>query len=198
MAWFRNHYRCPQCRRSWSDEWSATCDDDCPHCGLRHVSPTESEDLTVVVEPTRDGAFALLRSPPTAEHSPDYVEVGRFATHAAAEAERGRPQNSERVRHLNDAFRQTFAGGKVVLSVGVVELPDMVKANALLEVARYDRFDADNDPYGEHDFGAFEFVGRRFYWKIDYFDRDMEGGSEDPADPEQTTRVLTLMLADEY
>jgi DNA-directed RNA polymerase subunit RPC12/RpoP len=43
--WFRNHYRCAVCHRTWTDEWSATCDDDCPHCGARHMSPYKSEDL---------------------------------------------------------------------------------------------------------------------------------------------------------
>ena len=43
--WFRNHYRCGQCGNEWSDEWSATCDDDCPKCGARHWSPVDSEDL---------------------------------------------------------------------------------------------------------------------------------------------------------
>jgi DNA-directed RNA polymerase subunit RPC12/RpoP len=44
MAWFRNFYRCANCNRTWTDEWSATCDDDCPHCGARHMSPYKSED----------------------------------------------------------------------------------------------------------------------------------------------------------
>jgi hypothetical protein len=43
--WFVNHYRCPQCEGEWTDKWSATCDDDCPHCGLRHIEPFKSEDL---------------------------------------------------------------------------------------------------------------------------------------------------------
>lgn len=42
---FRNHYTCPQCGHSWQDSWTATCDDDCPSCGKRHISPTHSEDM---------------------------------------------------------------------------------------------------------------------------------------------------------
>jgi DNA-directed RNA polymerase subunit RPC12/RpoP len=45
MAWFRNHYRCARCGHEWSDEWSATCDDDCPNCGARHMSPYKSDDI---------------------------------------------------------------------------------------------------------------------------------------------------------
>ena len=41
---FRSYYVCPQCKHEWTDEWSATSDDDCPNCGARHISPTESED----------------------------------------------------------------------------------------------------------------------------------------------------------
>jgi len=61
------------------------CDDDCPYCGARHMSPYESEDLTEVIEP--DGEeFAVLWSPETAEHDPAYCELGRFSTQADAEA----------------------------------------------------------------------------------------------------------------
>jgi hypothetical protein len=103
-----------------------------------------------------------------------------------------------RIRDLNDAFRRTFAGGKVMLTMGVAELPDTVRAKALQMVAEFDRFTEDNDPRGEHDVGIFELVDRTFFWKIDYYDRQCEFGSEDPSDPERTTRVLTIMLASEY
>ena len=56
----------------------------------------------------------------------------------------------------------------------------------------------DNDPHREHDFGSFEIEGETYFFKIDYYALDMIGGSEDPADPEKTTRVLTIMRADEY
>jgi DNA-directed RNA polymerase subunit RPC12/RpoP len=42
---FRNFYRCDHCSGEWVDVWSATCDDDCPHCGPRHMSPFKTEDV---------------------------------------------------------------------------------------------------------------------------------------------------------
>jgi hypothetical protein len=78
--------------------------------------------------------------------------------------------STERIRELNDAFRSSFSGGKVMMTPGVHDLPDCVKADALVKVARFCEFTTDNDPYGEHDFGFFELVGRTFYWKIDYYD----------------------------
>ena len=105
---------------------------------------------------------------------------------------------TERIRTLNDAFRRTFAGGKVVMTASVASLPEMVRANALIEVSRFDNFTPDNDPHGEHDFGSFDLCGRKFFFKVDYYDPNMEFGSEDPSDPDRTTRVLTLMLAEDY
>jgi hypothetical protein len=103
-----------------------------------------------------------------------------------------------RIRALNDAFRATFLGGRVVVTPGVRALP--LDANTLLleRVRTFSEFNSDNDPHGEHDFGAIEINGASFFWKIDYYDSALEAGSEDPADPAQTTRVLTIMRADEY
>jgi Protein of unknown function (DUF3768) len=106
--------------------------------------------------------------------------------------------STDRIRELKDAFRSTFRGGRVMMTSGVDELPDCVKADALVQVATFSEFATGNDPHGEHDFGSFTLVGRKFFWKIDYYDNELQHGSEDPSDPGQTTRVLTLMLASEY
>lgn len=102
------------------------------------------------------------------------------------------------IADLNDAFHQTFIGGKVMLTASVAALPEDVQAHALATVRAFDAFTTDNDPYGEHDFGAFELAGHRFFWKIDYYDTNLEFGSEDLADPSKTTRVLPVMLAEDY
>lgn len=103
-----------------------------------------------------------------------------------------------RIRVLNDNFRSTFIGGRVVLTAGVSELPMDTKARVLLRVQTFARFNVRNDPYGEHDFGSFRLSGRKYFWKIDCYDERCEFGSEDSADPAKTTRVLTIMLAEEY
>jgi hypothetical protein len=36
------------------------------------------------------------------------------------------------------------------------------------------------------------------FWKWDYFDLDLQMASLDPSVAEITTRILTIMLADEY
>ena len=60
-----------------------------------------------------------------------------------------------RIRELNDAFRKTFAGGKMVMSASVAALPEMVRASALIKVAEFTDFTQQNDPHGEHDFLSF-------------------------------------------
>lgn len=106
--------------------------------------------------------------------------------------------NAEKVRALNDAFRTQMTGGRVMLTAGVDALPSDVKAVVVHRVATFSDFTEDNDPHGEHDFGNFTLAGRKFFWKIDYYDVNMEFGSEDPTDASKTTRVLTIMLAEEY
>jgi hypothetical protein len=84
------------------------------------------------------------------------------------------------------------------MTVGVSALPRDVRAMAICEVETFDAFSRDNDPHGEHDFGSFELADQKFFFKLDYYDRALEFGSDDPADPAKTTRVLTIMLAEEY
>jgi len=105
---------------------------------------------------------------------------------------------TDRIRVLNDNFRSTFVGGRVLTTASVAELPLDVKARLFLAVQSSSNFTKDNDPYDEHDFGAIELEGEKYFWKVDYYDNDSRFGSEDPADPENTTRVLTIMRADEY
>ena len=100
-----------------------------------------------------------------------------------------------KIARLNDAFRTSLTGGTVLLTVGVQELPDMVKAAAIRKVVDFDDFNEDNDPYGEHDFGSFELCNRRFFWKIDLYE---EPGVKSENGEPVVNRVLTIMLADEY
>lgn len=103
------------------------------------------------------------------------------------------------IRRLNDSFRCSLSGGgKRLITAGVAALPAWDQAAILSKVMEHDEFTDDNDPHGEHDFGAFDHAGKRIFRKIDYYDPSMEFGSEDPADPVKTTRVLTIMFADEY
>ena len=53
MAWFLNVYKCDRCKRRWTDEWSCMCDDECPHCGARDMTPYASEDLTTLIKEER-------------------------------------------------------------------------------------------------------------------------------------------------
>ncbi len=74
----------------------------------------------------------------------------------------------------------------------------MFVAAVLGKVRTFNDFTEDNDPYGEHDFGSFVHHEEKMFWKIDYYDKMMTAGSEDPSDGGVTTRVLTVMLASEY
>jgi len=106
------------------------------------------------------------------------------------------------IRELNDRFRRgdNAVPGSWMMTAGVQQLAGDGACKALLisMVASFETFDEGNDPHGEHDFGAFDFAGQRLFWKIDYYAPDLEHGSENPADPAKTIRVLTIMRADEY
>lgn len=106
--------------------------------------------------------------------------------------------STARIRELNDSFRRSFCGGRVNLTVGVASLPAVDMSTVLERVQTFGAFCAANDPYAEHDFGAIDYDGMRYFWKIDYYDQSLQGASPDPSDPHLTMRVLTVMRADEY
>lgn len=105
---------------------------------------------------------------------------------------------ADRIRALNDAFRRTFVGGAVMITAGIEAMPLDQRRSILQKVRSFDAFSEDNDPHQEHDFGSIDEAGIRCFWKIDDYDRKTEFGSPDPADPAVTTRVMTIMLAEEY
>jgi Protein of unknown function (DUF3768) len=100
------------------------------------------------------------------------------------------------IRELNDVFRKSLVGGRVAATARAASRSDF--SEILDRVRSFGEFTEGNDPYGERDFGAFKHRGERFFWKIDYYNRDLTAGSPDPSDANVTCRVLTIMFAEEY
>lgn len=121
-------------------------------------------------------------------------------SHAALHAQAQANPLTKRIRELNDLARTAMGVcSKVYMSHGVAALPAEDRSRLRELVERFDAFTYDNDPHGEGDFGAVEHHGVRYFWKIDYYAKGSDCyGSEDPSDPKQTDRVLTIMRADEY
>ncbi|CDA17752.1 putative uncharacterized protein [Acetobacter sp. CAG:267] len=111
---------------------------------------------------------------------------------------KGEKMDIEKIRRLNDTFRKTFYGGRVVLTRCVQSLPDDDRKELLKQVQAFDNFTEDNDPYGEHNFGAINFKNDTYFWKIDYYDTDYNYFSPDASDSDVTNRVITIMRGDEY
>ena len=106
--------------------------------------------------------------------------------------------NIKRVAELNDNLRKTFKGGRVVMTSGINRLGEGTVAQVLRAVREFDDFNPGDDPYGEHDFGSIVVDGAKCFWKIEYYDRNMEYHSPAKDNPEVTQRVLVIMLAGEY
>jgi hypothetical protein len=113
----------------------------------------------------------------------------------------------------NDLFRKTLTDpaavsaitvnkekiiGQIVFTQGITGEDWAFIAKVSHAVATFDTFTADNDPYGDHTFGAFEVDGEKLFWKIDLYDENYEYGSQDPSNLAVTRRALTIMLASEY
>jgi hypothetical protein len=94
---------------------------------------------------------------------------------------------------LNDRLRTTFGGGRVQTAAGMFDLDARLRGRALCVMSRWKKF----DEISEHDCGAFIFAGYKFEWQIEYRGKDGTGFSPDPADPDQTLRILTLTATDD-
>ncbi len=111
---------------------------------------------------------------------------------------------AEQIAKLNDRARSGFdPSARIMFTRGCLDAfcsgdtPSGLVAQAeLINTIRRHRFE--EDTYGERDFGAFTFRGEKVFFKIDYYDLNLEYGSEDPADASITARVVTIMLAAEY
>lgn len=74
------------------------------------------------------------------------------------------------------------------------EHPAIIQAQ-LLAAFRCCEFAADSP---ERDFASILFRERKVWMKIDYYDLDCAYGSEDSADASITTRVITILLPEDY
>jgi hypothetical protein len=106
--------------------------------------------------------------------------------------------DTDRIRQLNDNLRQDLSSGYAVLTPGVAALGQEAVDRIVKTIQVFDDFCHANDPHQEHDFGSFDVDGHTILFKIDYYDKTMSMHSPDAADPTVTTRVITIMLADEY
>jgi hypothetical protein len=101
---------------------------------------------------------------------------------------------SSKIATLNDTARRNVMS--YMTSAGVISLEPSIVGDIYTAVYNYRKFTEDNDPYGEHDFGSFKIHGQKIFWKIDYYDQQLQYWC-DPLDPE-CRRVVTIMLAEEY
>ncbi|KQM14682.1 DUF3768 domain-containing protein [Novosphingobium sp. Leaf2] len=105
---------------------------------------------------------------------------------------------AEAIARLNDHLRTTGTGGAILITRNVKHITGFDADVLAAALAAYDEFGPGSDPYGERDFGTMTLWGYDLLWKIDYYDKDLKFGSDDPDNPAVTSRVLTVMLASDW
>lgn len=106
--------------------------------------------------------------------------------------------NISEIALQNDNFRKHLSQGTLVLTQGIRSNTKEDLEAIITKVRTFDNFDENNDPHNEHDFGAFDYKGKRIFWKIDYYDQEFLYLSPDVSNPRVTNKVLTIMYAEEY
>ncbi|MCV6826079.1 MULTISPECIES: DUF3768 domain-containing protein [Halocynthiibacter] len=116
-------------------------------------------------------------------------------------------EKAKLIAEHNDRFRNTWGAdftipGQIVMTQAVAALSPAWITRAMAAIQRFDDFTEDNDPYGDHCFGAVEItVGdetKTIWFKIDLYDWNLEYGAEDPTDLEKTKRVMTVLFPSDY
>jgi hypothetical protein len=114
-------------------------------------------------------------------------------------------EQTERIARLNDMARQAMGVAcTAVATVGFRSLPEPDQSRVRELIETYDAFDEDNDPHGERDFGCVHQLGdgrwtterprlrdderERVFWKLDYYDHQMEFASDDAAGADHHAR----------
>ena len=117
------------------------------------------------------------------------------------------PEAAALIAAQNDAFRKSIAQfatgpdvpkGKVVMTRGVAEQSADFQRELITKVIGFDAFDNDSDPYGWHEMGVIEIGDQTVWFKIDLLDVNYAYGAEDPTNPDQTRRVMTLLFPSKY
>lgn len=125
----------------------------------------------------------------------------------SATIERGAKSQTATIAAQNDQFRQTICNnpanpgplqGQVFVTPGIDGEGQDFVMEAITAVGAYDSFTVDADPYGLHEMGVITIHEKRVWWRIDLYDRNYEYGAENPIDPEETRRVLTILFPSEY
>ena len=106
--------------------------------------------------------------------------------------------NTNEIALQNDNFRKHLSQGTLVLTQGIRSNTKEDLEAIITRVRTFDTFNENNDPYNEHDFGAFYYKGKRIFWKIDNYDREFLYLSPDVSNPRLTNKVMTVMYAEEY
>ncbi|WP_395517722.1 DUF3768 domain-containing protein [Pseudorhizobium flavum] len=108
------------------------------------------------------------------------------------------PEAVAKIRMLNFVLRQTGVGGTIAFMGGLAHASQNTKQAVFAAVQNAEVKHDGNDPHGEGDFGSVMVEGQKYLWKIDYYDKNMEYGSDDPSDPKVTQRVLSIFRAEDY
>lgn len=106
-------------------------------------------------------------------------------------------ERTRKIRDLNEQLRLTGKGGKVVMVGSLAQTAEDYRKRVHSRVVMFRDFSEGRDPHGERDFGSLKVGGRQINWKIDYYDRNTDYGSEDPSDPSKTRRVLSIYFSED-